>query len=151
MLSRAERKSLLRSWHLGKMAWGRWDQIPGRKADTCREALHAMVTAGAEVLGQGGPGREEEGPVIKEKDFIQLLSSDRKSRRLWADDLMGLTSSGGYSDYCFACRPGYGNCFSVRDQLINILGSVGPGVVSTLLSCAPETQRLPWTACHVSA
>ena len=83
-------------------------------------------------------GREEEGPVIKEKDFIHLLSSDRKSRRLWAGDLMGFTSSGVYSDYCVACRPGCGNCFSVRDQLINILGSVGPEVVSTLLSCAPK-------------
>jgi len=137
--------------------WAKWSegseirylegrQIPAEKP--CRPWWQQVQR----FWGRGAQeGRRKGGPVIKEKDFIQLLSSDGKSRRLWADDLMGLTSSGGYSDYCIACRPGYGNCFSVRDQLINILGSVGPGVVSTLLSCATETQRLLWTACHVSA
>ena len=148
VLSRVERKSLLRSWHLDRMAWGKCVQMSVRKADACREACTPwwQQVQRCWVREAGGEG---EGPVIREKDFS--LYSQMGSLEDWADDLLGLISPGGHCDCCVACGPGCGKLFAVKDQLINTSGSVGPGVVSTLLSCAPEAQRLPWTACHVSA
>lgn len=80
VLSRVERKSLLRSWHLGRMAWGKCVQMSVRKADACREACTPwwQQVQRCWVREAGGEG---EGPVIREKG-LQPLCSDGKSRRL---------------------------------------------------------------------
>lgn len=43
--------------------------------------MQAMVTAGAEVLGRGGPGREEEGRASHQREGLH--SAFKLRREVW--------------------------------------------------------------------